>query len=81
MIILLLRQEIVLRSKQKYINTKDLTIASTMTTRPVMVCAASLRSWHKPRQARVAGEAYVRLTLRAGEKQYSKERISRDCST
>jgi len=26
-----------------------------------MVCAASLRSWHKPRQARVAGEAYVRL--------------------
>jgi len=37
-----------------------------MTTRPVMVCAASLRSWHKPRQARVAGEAYVRTTLRAG---------------
>ena len=40
----------------------QLTIASTMTTRPVMVCAASLRSWHKPRQARVAGEAYVRLS-------------------
>jgi len=33
-----------------------------MTTRPVMVYAASLRSWHKPRQARVAGEAYVRHT-------------------
>ena len=33
-----------------------------MTTRPVMVCAASLRSSHKPRQARVAGEAYVLQT-------------------
>jgi len=40
------------------------TIASTMTTRPVMVRALIMA--HEPRQARVAGEAYVSLTLRAG---------------
>ena len=41
-----------------------LTTAFTSTTRPVMVRAMILA--HEPRQARVAGEAYVRLTLRAG---------------
>jgi hypothetical protein len=41
-----------------------ITIASTMTTRPVMVRAMILA--HEPRQARVAGEAYVSMTLRAG---------------
>ena len=35
-----------------------------MTTRPVMVRALIMA--HEPRQARVAGEAYVSLTLRAG---------------
>jgi len=37
-----------------------LTTAFTSTTRPVMVRAMILG--HEPRQARVAGEAYVRTT-------------------